>query len=354
MTVSILTFLWILIAGIIFLHLLKLKQGLRDNIIIIFTITLISIFNIFKDWQNMSDIATYVPTFKYIATPDATYMMATSYYKMQYGYYVLNKIIALFSHNIYWFMFSIGLIICLPYFYFIKKFSPYVWLSCILYFMGCPQSMCCLRQYSAMAFCLLALALLMQGTKKAYTISVLSWLIAIWIHPTAVIFGAVYLIWYFNLRTIYVVVLAVLLIIPTAYLRSLIDVFVENTSGYAGYLESEENNYSSLFIVLFHICTFLIFCRPFERLDKKYILFYKMLIVAALFQFSSTMVQGGGAINRMMMYFTMINPWFLPIILSHIKTKLFRYVFAGATLALSFYLFALSGNSRLEYFNAIL
>lgn len=72
------------------------NQAERDNILIIIAIFALIFVNAFKDYRLLPDISGYVPAFKYIAKENSNFLDATRYYKMQWGYYALNKFIGFF------------------------------------------------------------------------------------------------------------------------------------------------------------------------------------------------------------------------------------------------------------------
>ena len=320
------------------------------------------LFNVIKDYKNMADIEAYVPAFKYICRSDATFYNATSYYKMQIGYYWLNKLIGYVSTSHYWFMFAVGCITALPYAMLIKKYSPLVWMSCLLYFMGFSQSTFVLRQHSAIGLTILILPLLLllpddirkifkgMRNKILCILILILFISAILIHPTAIIFAFVFYAYFVkNIKVFMTITLGGGLVLYQL-LPIFTFIFVENTAGYQTYMVAEnENKGGTIIINGFYLLATLYALRPYRQLPKQWYLLLKTQCIIFTFSFVSMASGGGVAIPRLLIYLTCFNCVFLPYVATKMPNKTARYTFVVAVFFIAYYLFALS--SKINYSN---
>lgn len=337
----------------------------KVNVYLFLTFGSVLFFNIFKDWRHMSDISGYVPAFKYICRDDATFLNAGYYYKMQIGYYGLNKILGFFSTSHYWFLFAIGCLTSLPYAYIIKKYSPHVLLSCLLYFLGFLQSALALRQYSAIGLTIMILPLLLKlpvninrkilGEWKyirLYIIIICLFVSAILIHPTAIIFLFVIFSYYVkNIKWFLIMTIGggVILYLNLPFLTSL---FVDNTAGYDVYLEAENNNNGgTLMINGFYLLVAFYVLRPFDELPLLWKFLFKIQCLIFAFSIVSMAPGGGVAIPRLLLYLTCFKCIFLPFVAIKIQNKVIRYAFVISILFIAYYFFALSPRIQFNNMN---
>lgn len=352
-------------AGIcVFCQIFLKNQSQRDKIILFCTLVSVLFFNVFKDWKNMDDICDYVPTFEYIARPNSNYLNASSYYKMQIGFYYLNKIIALFSSSKEWFLFVMGCITCIPYLFIIKKYSPIIWLSCLIYFMGFSMSTYVLRQYSAIGLTILAFPLLLKidtnNTKKQINLllGILSlWVAAILIHPTAIVFGLLIASYFIKDNKIFLLLLIIGSFILYFGLPYLTLAFVENTSGYQNYMDETNADRGGTFILngFYLASTFFVFIsqkKKHKSIDSVLRLLFKCQCLIFAFTLVSMMPMGS-TIPRLLLYLSCFNVIFIPYLAANMPNKLMKYLFIICVLFISYYQFALSPNIHIYNYNII-
>lgn len=343
--------LLLLVTFFVVLNQMPISRKDRNTIALIITFGCILFFHTFKDYRTLPDIPGYVRAWKYICHKNSLYMYAGGYYKMQWGYFGLNKLLSYISHSTYFFLFAMGCIVSLPYCYLISKYSKNIQLSCILYFMGFIQSTFVLRQHAAIGFCLLSIPMLIEGKKTRLPIVFSLWIVAMTLHPTAVVFGlAIMSIFIKDLRLWHILLLvlggALYLLYPY-----LVVLFVNNTSGYQVYANAiygDYGNYSTAFLhcSLWLIAVIAIY--PFEQISGYNRFFYKVMSIIAIFALVSAFRVGGELIPRLIMYFTAIECIFIPNVGRQIKNRPLRYAFYGLFLTLNLYLFAFSGKSRIN------
>lgn len=356
------------IALLVFFLIIRLfinRKRTRDVVYLVATFGCVLLFNVIKDWQHMDDISSYVPTFKYICRPDSDFYGATSYYKMQIGYYWLNKIIGYVSTSHYWFMLVIGCITALPYAMLIRRYSPIVWLSCALYFAGFVQSTYVLRQHSAIGLTILILPLLLQlpsdsiwkalrSRKNIITCFVILGLLtfAILIHPTAIIFVFVICAYFVkNIRMFIVMTLAGGAILYL-FLPLLTSAFVDNTAGYNIYMEAENDNKGGTIIMNgFYLVAAFYALRPFDRLPQLWKLLFKVQCIIFAFTCVSIAPGGGTSIPRLLMYLTCFNYIFLPYLATRMPRRMMRHIFVASVFFLAYYMFALSPRIHFYDYN---
>lgn len=323
------------------------SERAQDPIILLATFGSILFFNTFKDYTLLPDAPGYAEAWRYICRENSVYNRATDYYKMQWGYFALNKVLSLFFHSTRFFFFAMGCIISLPYCYLIKKYSANVTVSCLLYFMGVIQSTFVLRQHAAIGFCLLAIPLLCE--RRMITVTLLLWAAAIAIHPTAVIFGLVILAAYLrNIRLWYIIMLAFAVLLYFIY-PYLVLLFADNTAGYQVYAEALDE-YSNNSTAILHGSLWLIatiVLMPLSTADSTTQFFYRILCIVAIFALLSAIRMGGELLPRMIMYLTAVEIFFIPNIGKHIQQTYLRSAFYALYLMLFFYMFAFSAHSRI-------
>lgn len=357
--------LYCLVLLIIILYVLPIKKHSKENIILFFTFTSVIFFNIFKDWRNMPDIVYYVPTFEYISQNNSTFEYANAYYyKMQIGYYWLNKTISYVSTSHYWFLFAMGSLISLPYAYMIRKYSPTVWLSCLIYFMGFSQSTYVLRQHSAIGITIMTLPLILsikgeqikdvfKKTNFVRITEIVSLIaIAILIHPTAVIFISV--LWAYYCKNIKLFLFSILCGGAILYfmLPLLTLMFIENTSGYDIYLDAENNNNGGTLLVNgFYFIASLLFLRPYAKLSPLWLLLFKVQCIIFAFTIVSMAPGGGATIPRLLMYLTCFNCIFNAYVATRMPNKAFRWGYICVILFFAYYMFALSTRVQFQNYN---
>lgn len=342
--------LLLLVIFFVALKQMPLSHKNRNIIALIITFGCILFFHTFKDYRLLPDIPGYVRAWKYICHTHSIYLYAGDYYKMQWGYFELNKLLSYISHSTYFFLFALGCMVSLPYCYLISKYSKNIQLSCVLYFMGFIQSTFVLRQHAAIGFCLLTIPILMNNKMLLKPFVLLLWVIAISVHPTAVVFGLVIgaafvrnIRWWFLIAAVFGVFLYI-------YYPRLVALFVGNTHGYQTYVNAlyEYTNYSTamLHCSLWLIATIVLY--PFEKLDDVNRFFYRIMCIIAVFAIVSGMQKGGELIPRLIMYLTAIECIFIPNVGRQIKNIPLRYAFYSLFLTLNLYLFAFSGKSRIN------
>ena len=325
----------------------------RDGILISIAVLSLIFVNAFKDYRLLPDICDYVPAFKYIAKDDSTFFNATNYYKMQWGYYALNKFIGVFSSNVHFFMGVIEAIICIPYFILFKKYSKSVPFSTLLYMMSWLQSSFVLRQHSAISFCILSF-LFFFAIKIIYAFLCL--LFSIMIHPTAAIFSFTFVLYY--LRKSKYILLFMIMIFLASFLGGtfIINIFSDNIRGYDVYaMQAAEKVSSKLTSFLLQsslvLPLLLLLIKKIIILSDVEKVFVKMEILAFSIRLGLFFIGNySDTIERLFMYFTFVDFLLIPLIVKSLKIKWMKFLFASWFIFVYWWLFAISNNSYMSDF----
>ena len=329
------------------------NQAERDNILIIIAIFALIFVNAFKDYRLLPDISGYVLAFKYIAKENSNFLDATNYYKMQWGYYALNKFIGFFSSNVHFFMGAMEAIICIPYFILFKRYSKSVAFSTILYMMSWLQSSFILRQYSAIAFCVLSLMLYFD---KKYIIAFLCFVFSVLIHPTAAIFILSLILCYLRKEKHIIMFMVAVFFVSFLGGSFLIDNFTENVPGYDVYsMQAAEEVSSKLTSFLLQsslvLPLLLLLIKKIIILSDVEKVFVKMEILAFSIRLGLFFIGNySDTVERLFMYFTFVDFLLIPLIVKSLKIKWMKFLFTSWFIFVYWWLFAISNNSYISDF----
>ena len=326
------------------------RQTDKNKVLVWCAIIQVLFFQTFKDVNTLPDIPGYVDAYRYICREDATYWGATGYYKMQYGYYFYNKLLSIISSNPYYFTFATGCLITLPYIFFIKKYSPIVWFSLALYLMSFVQSTMALRQYTAIGLCIISFPLLF---KCKYVWCGLLWLAAMAIHPTAVFFGLIYVLYFIRSRKLLIAFYLLLFLMLYKFIPMLMAVFVGNVAGYNVYLESSSVEFSTFLINAFIFGMAWFFLIRGGTVDEETLLMVKMLGVTTIVPLAATFSNTSDIVPRLILYFTFVQFAVIAKTLVSIKIGIIRSVAYILYAFIFFYQFYISDNSRIFEFKLI-
>ena len=334
-----------------FVNCQQIPQCNKNRILLFVAACQVVFFQTFKDVNSLPDIPGYVEAYRYICRDDATYLNATGYYKMQYGYYFYNKLLSIISDNPYYFTFVTGCVISLPYMFFIKKYSPIVWFSLALYLMSFIQSTFVLRQYTAVALCIISFPLLF---KRKFVWNGLLWLIAMSIHPTAIFFGITYVLYFIRGKKLLLAFYISLFLLLYIGLPIMMQMFVDNVGGYDVYLENEALEYSTFLIYLFiggmgYI--FLVFRK--KEIPEETALMMKLLGVAVVVPLAATFSNASTVVPRLLLYITFVQFVVIAKTLISIKVGLVRFVAYTLYTFIFFYQFYISESSRIFEFKLV-
>lgn len=329
---------------------LNVRRVDKDNIITVFAVFQVIFFQTFKDVNTLPDIPGYVSAYRYICGDEATYLRATSYYKMQYGYYLYNKILSVVSDNPYYFTFATGCLTSLPYVFFIRKYSPLVGVSLMLYMMSFLQSTFVLRQYTAVGICIISFHLLLR---RKFVWSILLWLVSLTIHPTALFFCIVYALYFIHGKKMLTIFYVVLFGILYKVFPLLMTIFADNIGGYESYLDAGIAEYTTFLIYFFMYGMGCVFLVKNINSDDKLMLMIKMLGVAVIIPFAATFSGSSNVVPRLLQYVTFVQFVVIAETLLAVKSKPVKYITFILYVFIFFYQFYISDKSYIFDFKLI-
>lgn len=293
------------------------NSKIRDNYFLIISFILLGFVHIFKNPASVPDILEYIEGFKEIRQHDFHYWLSNTLVslKAEKGYIILNKIISSFTDNPFWLIFVTSIIILSGYFYSIRKYSPFVWLSVILYIMGpYAQSIYVLRQHMAMSIVLYTYPFIIERKFWSY---ILISLLAFSMHQSAIVILPLYFLYQIkNFKTL-LVLGSCFIVFAVANTSYLVELFVQRfLSDYVYYLNGEESNWkvcALLSSVL--VMRVLIMKKAFlqEGIDR---LLSLILSIGVSISFVGIGLPG---ISRLNMYYSSCFFLVIPNTLSHLK-----------------------------------
>lgn len=322
----------------------------KNNILVVFACLQVIFFQTFKDINSLPDIGGYIRAFKYICEENSTWFGATYHYKMQYGYFLYNKLLTYISHEPLFFTFVTGCVISLPYIFFIRKYSPIVWFSLALYMMSFTQSTFVIRQYTSIALCIVSFPLLF---KREYIKTVILWLIAISIHPTAIFWGITLVLYFVRSNKWFIIGSIMLFIVLVRSMPLLMIMFTDNIDGYNSYLRMEEVDYSTIFLNLFFAVTFYFFVVRQRKVTDEENLMMKMSVITFIIPLAAIFTGTSVVVPRLIMYMTFVQFIIIPKTLEAVKNRVLKIGLGSVYFFLYFYLFMISDKTRAIEFQLI-
>lgn len=257
-----------------------------------------------------------------------------------YGFYILNKIVAMIFPDYYvFYLLVISAIISFSLYRFIKEFSENYLMSLIMllslgfifFFMSG------VKQTLAIAFVLLALIELKKDKVLKYILLVI---IAASFHNTALIVLILWPIFKLKIKKLYIIIIPILIFISTIFqsqIASLLQILVSDGKySVYGTIYKSSNNLTGLFIQCSII--FVVFILTFYRFkeDKELQFFVPIYAVGLFFQSLTPVV---AEFFRISMYFNIIGCVMLPYAIYHSRIKQKRLIFMLLTSIFLIYFF---------------
>lgn len=321
-------YLLICVSSLIFysIKIKKRNKKIRDEYYLLYSFILLGFIHVFKDITSVPDIIEYIEGFKEISRYNFHYLLSNELVslKAEKGFIVFNKIISLFTDNPFWLILFSSIIILSGYYYSIRKYSPFVWLSVILYMMG-PyiQSIYVLRQHMAMSILLFSYPYIIE--KKIVHFFFIS-LLAFSIHQSAIVFLPLYFLYRIKSMRNLIIIGGVLLVIAITNLDYIVELFVQRfLTDYIYYLKGEETNWkmcallSSVLVLRVWIMKSTFLKDGIDRL---------LSLILFIGVFVSYLGIGLPGVSRLNMYYSTCLFLVIPNTLSHVKYIGYRNVLA--------------------------
>lgn len=310
-----------LLVCIIFIQ--KLGNAKKGDILFFMFIFLLILYNN-KDVHLLPDLAPYKDVFLQMKE---SFKESMTHYHNEIGYGMFNYVIHYVIPNYYVFLFIHSIIIIICNLTIIKRYSSNLIFSFILYVATCFFSMFLLRQYLAIAICLLSIPSILNRNFKVFFILTLC---ATTFHTTAFIWFIVYFLYFipFNKK-------GLLLLFTFLFVFSLgLQYLFNNLQNYTlfwkleYYSTSEITNYTwknfaiSIFIVMF-LCVAL--RKEIFKLDGVNKLFFLLLFMSLCFDYINMIGTSFSAFYRIKLYFNWSIIFLIPYAVTKIKNRFLQY-----------------------------
>ena len=219
----------ILYITIIFAFLAKLFGKKSDKWVYPLAVGVLIVYSALKNPFIYPDISGYYDTYRYGADHVKD--------KLEYGYEFLNWAFRNLSSSFHFFLASISIIVISSYAKVIKDYSPYIWLSLILYILiNYYPSFFLIRQYISMAIFIYSIKFIINRKPFYFGIAIF---ISMSFHPTVVLAAPLYLLYGMKNSKKNMIILTIGVIITVSMFMSL-GKYVQMVSGYyASYFEFE-------------------------------------------------------------------------------------------------------------------
>lgn len=244
-----------------------------------------------------------------------------------------------------WSLFIIAVVHAIAYIKISKKYSPYVIISLIIFLLGSVQSFFVLRQHLAIAITLFSYPYVINRDWKKFFLFML---LAFSFHQTALVFVPVYFLYGIEShRKLNILVLLVFVVLYASFLF-IFNFFATNFAGYESYVDIDDGNITTLIVSVCYLVSYVFFLRKEVYADG----INRLVFILLVFNF---IVMSAGytlsIVNRLVMYYSVVNILSVPITMSYIKNPVIRYAFCTTILCLLIYQFCSGSNA--EYLNGI-
>lgn len=303
---------------------LVILMGLRDRSIGADTFTYVSALFDYSEYS-------FIPLIK----------AGTMYpYKFEFGYLWLTKICALFNMDYSVFLIVIGILIYVPTFIAINRFSPFPILSLSIYFgLGLfTYSLGIFRQF-------IAISILISGIDNIVNDKLINWLSVVFLaslfHLSSLIFLPFFFINKINSNKLYmfsIIIQPIFFIFGRSILVALFGAF----STYSGYVESaydlQEGSYIMLFLYNILLIVTALYDNFFRKNQSKFITFFNNCIpVVCCIQ---VLAYHLGIFGRVILYYSIFIIFLIPCIIKDVFRGTSQIIVSNATSLFFITLFA--------------
>lgn len=304
-----------LISVILFLYCLSKLYSNRINqkkFFLLFSCLSVIIFQGLRDFSVGVDLQVYIPAFNNIGKSVSLTFKSLVYNNFEPGYIVYNKIVYLLGFDERAFLFITVIIIQVPIFYTIYKYSEKELISVLTYFAiaNFIMTFSGLRQAMAMSMCFFAYKYILDKKFVHYIVIIV---IAALFHTSALLCLILYPLYYFKIDAKRVFI-AIGIIFTFVFFKTYIIKFA-GLLYYGKAIEFEETNAYLMFIFYFiiYIVSYLYKGDDCDYLGLRNILFL-IILIYTLAPLSNTITR---AAYPLILYMTL----FIPKILTIFKVK---------------------------------
>ncbi|MBR5665880.1 MAG: EpsG family protein [Bacteroidales bacterium] len=309
-----------------------LSQRIKERIFIFISFVLLLLFHAFVDPSSMPDLPTYYDTFNELSQMSWMECIHLHNHYMELGYRLFMKTVSLFSSSFTVFLFVYSIILLLVYYHIVKKYSPLVILSVLMFLLtSYNQSLFVIRQHLAIAICLASIPFIINGKLIGFLISSM---IAVSMHKTAIVFVPIYFLYRMDAKKM-VWILSIVFLLMIGYFGAILR-GVAHGLGYDTYVEMERFeglNYVSFLMAISFLLLYVLSLRKhvFEPGINR------LVLIALSISTMLSLFGIGFSIGRLGIYFSIFSVLSFPISLSYIHSRFLKFGIVVVVLAFAFY-----------------
>lgn len=311
----------------VFLYGASTKNGNHARTVLLgfLGVIMLFVYNL-KNNALLPDINVYIDsfdTFKSFSFKDVVGYIGYE----EKGYIMFNILSAKICPHPSFFLFLYSLVVVFAYILTIARYSVNIRFSAILYICTSFFSLFILRQYLAVACCLLSIPYAIERKPIPFLIWIV---IAFFFHKSSIIFGVVYFLplLKYNLRSVVILIaLGTVVGVALEKLLSVVMTFAGSSHFEAYIVENSASSWKSAAVDVACV-SFALLCyrKHKKRLSKGQILFLYMSLCGAILSVIDMLGSSFSAFYRLIPYFSFANIILLPDASRYIKTPKIRFV----------------------------
>ncbi|TCO88918.1 EpsG-like putative glucosyltransferase [Bacteroides heparinolyticus] len=311
-----------------------LKQGKVENIFMLISFLILTIFHVGVNVESVEDLPLYESAFNRIAAASGSDIF-NQYRSQEYLFIIANKVVAFISKDFVFFLLIYNLFFFLSHYLIIREYSPYVPISIVvLLIYNYNQSLFVLRQYMAISILLFTIPCIIKGKIIPYLVLCV---MAFFTHYSSIIWLPIYFMYGIKKKRVFIlsaVAFTLFFILMRSDLGKLM-IFVFNMDAYDAYMVENKIDIKQIIIPSLYL-VFYVFSlkKHIFDLGMNKICFIALLIIVIGYAFAPGMNQVG----RMLQYFQTLSIISIPITVSYIKSKPLRFVYLFSVITLNGYL----------------
>ena len=320
----------------VFSLLIKESKSTANNLLLLLAFYVIVFFRTFVEPTSLPDLTFYMSEYNYNSTLSLDRMSKYVFdQRQEFGYLSLSMVCSHIYNHFSFFLLVIGLIISSCTFSCVKKYSPYMWISLIIYVLGFYRSSWFqIRQFLAVAITMAAYPFVIKK-KVIFYFTVL--IVAFTIHRSCLVFFPVY--FFYNIKNNILLIFSLFIFSSfigslIAFIPTIIDLFGMQ---YIQYLDNEEKmtNMTPFYISLAYLMSYVIVLKSkiFEYGINRlvFVIFSVSLIMTGL-------CVGVPLLFRLILFYSISTILLVPLTMAHIQNKISRWLYAGAVICMNYYI----------------
>lgn len=325
-------FLIVILLGV-FLGAYKNDNRYTKNFMYISFLMLVVLHSI-VDAESMPDLPSYLLAFQDVRHYKITELQNSFWAdSFELGYMVFMKIVSYVTSNFNIFLAISSIIWLSAYYSAIRKYSPYIFVSIVLFLVTIyDQSIFVLRQHLAMAI----LVLSWDSIIKKEPIKFACFCgVAFTLHVSAIVFAPLYILYQIRDHRKYIMsILAACVVFASSYfviLEYIGSSVMDNASTYLYNIKYEGSNYNEAIMMTILMSSMIFFMRKHVFEDGMNRLLFSFMCIGLVGSFFGV---GNSATGRLFAYFTAIPYMMVPVVMTYIKDKPVKVIYATGIIAL--------------------